>query len=74
MWEMAKSSISLFFKGRLFANPGMVFRQLLIGIVITAIILVVLVKLGTPTVTAAIIAGLVGGVLQPWLFKDLKYV
>ena len=74
MWEMAKSSISLFFHGRVFANPGQVFRQLLIGIVITAIILVGLVKLGAPLVTAAIIAGLVGGVLQPWLFKNLKYV
>ena len=74
MWEMAKSSITLFLKGRLFANPVMVFRQLLIGIIATAIIFVGLVLLGTPTVTAAIIAGVVGGAFQPWLFKDLKYV
>ena len=74
MWEMAKSSITLFLKGRLFANPVMVFRQLLIGIIATAIIFVGLVLLGTPTVTAAIIAGVVGGAFQPWLLKDLKYV
>lgn len=74
MWEMAKSSIVLFFRGKLFAHPGQMIRQLLIGIVITAIVLVGLVKLGTPLLTAAIIAGLVGGAFQPLLFKNLKYV
>ena len=74
MWEMAKSSISLFFQGKLFANPGEVFRQLLIGVIVAAVVLVSLVYFGLAVVTAAAIAGLVGGLLQPWLFKDLKYV
>ena len=73
MWEMAQSSIRLFFRGKLFADPAMVFRQLAIGVVVTAILLVGLVKLGAPLWVAALAAGLVGGVLQPYLFKDLRY-
>jgi hypothetical protein len=73
MWEMAQSSITLFFRGKLFAEPPMVYRQLAFGILITAIILVVLAKLGTPFWLAALVAGLVGGAMQPYLFKDLRY-
>ena len=47
MWAMVQSSITLFFRGKLFADPAMVVRQLA--------------------------AGLIGGALQPYLFKDLRY-
>ena len=73
MWSMAMSSITLFFQGKLFANPGLVFRQLAIGVVVTALVLVVAAKVGAPLLVAAALAGLVGGALQPLLFKDLKY-
>jgi hypothetical protein len=55
MWEMTQNSIALFFRGKLFADPGKVARQLLIGIVVTAVLLI-------------------GGGLQPYLFKDLRYL
>jgi hypothetical protein len=74
MWQMTQNSIALFFRGRLFADPGKVIRQLLIGIVVTAVLLVVLAKLGTPLWLAALVAALLGGGLQPYLFKDLKYL
>ena len=52
MWEMAKSSIVLFFQGKLFADPALVLRQIAIVAVITAILLVVIAKIG-----AAALAG-----------------
>jgi hypothetical protein len=73
MWEMAITSIGLFFRGKLFANPTQVYRQLAIGVVATAIVLFVLAVAGVPVWLAALIAGFGGGVLQPYLFKDLRY-
>jgi hypothetical protein len=73
VWEMAQSSMSLFFRGRLFADPAMVARQLAIGIVVTAILLIVIARIGAPLWLAALVAGLAGGALQPYLFKDLRY-
>ncbi|CDX14253.1 hypothetical protein LCM4577_16440 [Mesorhizobium sp. LCM 4577] len=73
MWEMAKSSILLFLKGKLFAEPAKVYRQTAIGALVTAALLLILAKLGVPVVAAAAVAGLVGGALQPYLFKDLRY-
>ncbi|ERF81992.1 hypothetical protein JQ559_00160 [Bradyrhizobium viridifuturi] len=74
MWEMTKNSIVLFFRGKLFADPRMVTRQLAIGIVVTAILFVGLAKAGAPLWLAALVAALLGGGLQPYLFKDLRYL
>ncbi len=74
MWQMTQNSIVLFFRGKLFADPGKVIRQLLIGIVVTAVLLIVLAKIGAPLWLAALVAALLGGGLQPYLFKDLKYL
>jgi hypothetical protein len=73
MFEMFKNSIVLFFQGRLFADPGKVYRQLAIGIAATALLLTVGVLAGVPLWLSTLIAGLVGGALQPYLFKDLRY-
>lgn len=73
MLEMAKSSITLFFRGRLFSEPGKVYRQTAIGATITAVLLIVLAKAGLPLAAAAALACLIGGGLQPYLFKNLKY-
>jgi hypothetical protein len=70
---MAQSSITLFFRGRLFADPTMVARQLAIGAIMTAVLLIVIAKIGAPLWLAALVAGLIGGGLQPYLFKDLRY-
>ncbi len=74
MFEMAKNSIALFFKGKLFANPAMVFRQTLIGALIGAAIFVGMVMAGLSIIAAAVIAGFVAGAAQPYLFKNLRYV
>jgi hypothetical protein len=73
MWDMAKSSMTLFFQGRLFADPAQVFRQTALGVALSAVLIVGLAKLGLPLAAAAAIAGLIGGVSQPYLFKNLKY-
>lgn len=74
MWQMTQHSIALFFRGKLFADPGKVVRQLLIGIVVTAVLFVGLAEAGTPLWLAALVAALIGGGLQPYLFKDLRYL
>ena len=73
MWEMFLNSFRLFLKGKLFRDMNQVMRQGAIGVVIGVLLLVILTKLGAPVWLAAIIAGLVSGAVQPYLFKDLKY-
>ena len=73
MWSMAITSIGLFFRGKLFANPAQVYRQIAIGVLVTAVLLFVLTVAGVPVWLAALIAGFGGGMLQPYLFKDLRY-
>jgi hypothetical protein len=73
MWGMAITSIGLFFRGKLFANPAQVYRQIAIGVLATAVVLFMLAVIGVPVWLAALIAGFGGGVLQPYLFKDLRY-
>lgn len=82
MWGMAKNSILLFIQGRLFKDVGKVLRQILICAFFTAFVFIVAmaglsladVHLGSANIwIASAIAGLLGGMLQPYLFKDLKY-
>jgi len=73
MWDLARNSISLFFAGKLFADPAKVYSQISVGIVVTAALLIALAVAGVALWLAALVAGLAGGGLQPYLFKDLKY-
>ncbi len=73
MWNMFLNSARLFLKGKLFRDMNQVIRQGAIGVLIGVLLLVILARLGLPTWLAAMIAGLVSGTAQPYLFKDLKY-
>ncbi len=73
MWEMAKHSILLFFQGKLFQDYGMVFQKLGMGILLTVVLFLVLALIGAPLWLAAAVAGFAGGLVQPYLFRDLKY-
>ncbi len=73
MWEMAKHSILLFFQGKLFQDYGMVFQKLGMGILLTVVLFLVLALIGAPLWLAAAAAGFAGGLVQPYLFRDLKY-
>jgi len=73
MWQAFTSSVQLLFKGKLFREPGAAFRQWLIGFAISAVGVVLLVKLGLPLGLAVVVVALAAGLLQPLLFKNLKY-
>jgi hypothetical protein len=73
MWDMFKSAAVGFLTGNLFAHPKSAYGMLAVGIAITTVLFVGGVKLGLPSPAAAAIAAFVGGILQPRLFKNLKY-
>lgn len=73
MFDMFKNSVILFMRGKLFQDETAAMRQAAIGIVVTALICLVLIIAGLPLLPGVVIAALVGGALQPYLFKDLKY-
>lgn len=74
MFGLFKNSIFLFCKGRLFKNINYFLQQACIGILIAAMIVIVMVKMGLALWIAVVTASLVSGVIQPYLFKDLKYM
>ena len=73
MFDMFMNTVTLFLRGKLFKDIGKVFRQVLVGAVITAALCVALTMAGIPTIFSLVIGALIGGAIQPWLFKDLKY-
>jgi len=72
MFEMVKTSALLFFQGKLFQNQAEAIRQLAIGVGLTVIVFLIVAKLAN-IVLAGIVAGFIGGVAQPALFKNLKF-
>jgi len=73
VWDMFSNSLRLFVRGKLFRDPGAVFRQWLIGFGVSLAAFVAFVKLGVPLWIAVTVVSLAAGVLQPYLFKNLKY-
>ncbi len=73
MFEMFLNSVTLFIKGKLFQDLDSVIKKACIGMAIAAFLVIFLVKTGLPLWLAIIIASLVSGGIQPYLFKDLKY-
>ena len=72
MLGMALNSAGLFFRGKLFQDNGKVIRQMLLGMAAGAAVIVLL-ALVVPLWAAAGGGGLVSGLLQPVLFRHLKY-
>ncbi len=72
MIDMVMHSSKLLFSGKLFQDNKLAFRQLAIGAGAGAIVIVAVAQVA-PLWAAAIAGGAVAGVLQPILFKDLKY-
>ncbi len=74
MLDMVWTSIKLFLAGRLFQKPLVVFGLSVAGVAITIVVACLgLFILDLAPALAAAISGLVGGFVQPYLFKDLKY-
>ncbi len=72
MFQMFCNSVRLFLAGRLFRDGRAVFRQWLKGFVLCFGLVLLLGWLLSPLV-GVVVAALVGGFVQPLLFKDLKY-
>lgn len=73
MWTIARSAMGLFFRGRLFAEPGKAYALLALGGFATAVLLVALALAGLPLWAASCLAGFIGGGAQPFLFKNIRY-
>lgn len=73
MWDMARESMILFLRGKLFADPRHAFGLMAVGLGLTAAAFIGAVKLGAPLMVAAPITAFLGGALQPRLYKNLKY-
>lgn len=73
MWTMATSALSLFFRGQLFASPRQAYSRLAVGIAVIALLCMILTVAGTPVWIAAMVAGFIGGGLQTYLFKTVRF-
>lgn len=72
MLDMFMNSAKLFLAGRLFRDGRAVLLQWLKGFGLSLVLCVALGLLVSPLIGVAV-ASLVGGFVQPLLFKDLKY-
>ncbi|NJO31800.1 MAG: hypothetical protein HC869_00345 [Rhodospirillales bacterium] len=72
MLEMVMHSAKLFFAGKLFQDPGKAMRQFAIGVG-AGVAAVLIVGQFAPLWAATAAGGALTGLLQPYLFKDLKY-
>jgi hypothetical protein len=73
MWETGLISIGLFLRGKLFASLRQAIGLAALGFVLTAVLFIGLARLGVPVLVATPIAAFAGGMLQPRLYKNLKY-
>jgi hypothetical protein len=73
MWDMFVNSLKLFLKGKLFREPVAVLRQWLICCVLSVAAIVALTKAGLSLFLGVPVVALLGGALQPYLFRNLKY-
>jgi hypothetical protein len=73
VFKLIRNALSLFTDGRMFRDYRYLSTRLGMGAGGTAMLMVVLVLLGTPVILAALIAGFLGGMAMPYLFGDVKY-
>lgn len=72
MFQMFLNSAKLFFAGRLFRDGRAVFVQWLKGFALCLVLLLAVGSAVSP-LAGVIVTGLIGGAMQPVLFKDLKW-
>ena len=72
MFDMFMNSVKLFVAGKLFRDNRDVLMQWLKGFGVSLALLLVLGWFVSPLV-GVVVSSVVGGFIQPLLFKDLKY-
>lgn len=74
MWELAKGSMVMFLQGKLFASAKQAYGLMAVGALLTALVFVAATRLlHVPILAAAPLCAFAGGLLQPRLYKNLKY-
>lgn len=73
MLSMARNALVLLFQGRLFADQRKAALLIAAGVIFTALLCTILAKAGVALWAAALMAGFIGGGLQPWLLKTIKF-
>jgi hypothetical protein len=71
--RLIKNALELFASGRMFRDYGYLAQRLGIGAGATALLLVLLSFVVNSPVVLALVAGFLGGILQPFLFEDVRY-
>ena len=72
MFQMFTFAVRSFFQKKLFRDHDVVLKQWLKGFAFTLTLLLVFGYFFDP-VTGVVVASLIGGAAQPYLFKDIKY-
>jgi len=72
MIDMFMNSVKLFLAGKLFRDSKAVLMQWLKGFALSLVLMLAVGWFVSPLV-GVVVASLVGGVMQPLFFKDLKY-
>lgn len=72
MIYLAIDSMKLFLRGRLFRDNAAVFRKWILGFVITVAVILLLAEFVNVWL-GAIVGGLIGGAVMPFLFRNLRY-
>jgi len=72
VFDMFLNSVKLFFAGKLFRDGRAVLVQWLKGFALALVLMLVVSVLVSP-LAGVVVTSLVGGFVQPLLFKDLKY-
>jgi hypothetical protein len=72
MFHTFLSSVVAFLRGKLFQSTGQFVTRGLTGVVLVLAAVFVL-NVFLPLWLAVVASGFLGGIVQPWLFRDLKY-
>ena len=72
MFQTFLHSATAFIQGRLFKDTGHAVGRGIVGVVLVLAAFFLL-STRVPLWVAAVLAGFVGGIVQPRLFRDLKY-
>jgi hypothetical protein len=70
---LIKNALVLLVEGKLFRDPRFFFRQLAIGVTATVAMMLIGSLVVTSPILVTLISGFVGGVLQPYLFENVRY-
>jgi hypothetical protein len=73
VFGLIQNALTLFTAGRIFRDYRYLALRLGIGISVTAVVLVLLSLVLTSPIVPALVAGFIGGTLQPFLFQDVRY-